>query len=96
MAEEFKLLSRTVTNHLCGFLERAKNHTGSFTHGRGTFCSTCHERIFNARFTGFGDVEGDMEIVARLRKKGTNIPVKIRKEISDFQNEVNWNPKWKW
>lgn len=96
MADDLKLLSRTVTNHLCGFLERAKGHNGSFTHGCGTFCSTCHERIFNPRFTGFTDIEGDMEIVARLRKKGIPIPKNIQQEISEFQDAVKWSPKWKW
>ena len=91
-----QLLARKVRSTLCGFLEPAKGHTGSFTTGAGTFCSTCHERVFNPRYSGARDVEGDMEIVAKLRKTGTRIPKAIQEEISEFQDEVGWEPRWKW
>ena len=37
-----------------------------------------------------------MEIVAKLRKTGTRIPKAIQEEISEFQAEVDWEPRWKW
>jgi len=91
-----ELFSREVVNHLCGFFERVKGHTGSFTTSAGTFCSTCHERVFNPHYSGSRDDAGDMEIVAALRKKGVHIPKKIQEEITAFQQKVGWKPLWRW
>jgi hypothetical protein len=37
-----------------------------------------------------------MEIVDKLRKKGTAIPKEIQEEITEFQEEVGWKRVWKW
>ena len=87
---------QTVTRKLCGFLERPRGHTGSYTTGAGTFCSSCGNRIFNPHYTGSYDVEGDMEIIEKLHKKGTLIPNSIKQEIWNFQTEVGWKPRWTW
>jgi len=90
------LLPKRQNNAHCGFLKMAKGHHGSFTTGSGTFCSICHERIFNPYYRGASDVESDMEIVDKLRKKGTAIPKEIQEEITEFQEEVGWKRVWKW
>jgi hypothetical protein len=90
-----KLYATTEERRHCGFLERARGHYGDFTCGSGTFCSDCGERVFNPHYTGARDVEGDMEIVDKLRKKGVKIPKDIQDEILEFQEEVNWKPRWK-
>lgn len=90
------LLPRTASKKYCGFLKRAKGHSGSFTSGSGTFCSDCHERIFNPHYNGAYDVEGDMEIVDKLRKKGVSIPKELQQEITEFQEAVGWKNKWRW
>lgn len=81
---------------LCGFLKRVRGHGGDFTTGAGTFCSSCRQRVFNPHYLGAYDVQGDMEIVTKLRKQGTAIPKGLQKEISKFQDEVGWKPKWIW
>ena len=96
MVDPVELLPRTITRHLCGFLQRAKGHSGDFTCGSGTFCSECHQRVFNPYYRGALDVESDMEIIARLRRSGVPIPEALQKEISEYQDKVDWKPRWKW
>ena len=93
---DIPLLPKRQSSSHCGFLEQAKGHCGSFTTGAGTFCSICHERIFNPYYRGASDVEGDMEIVDKLRKKGTPIPKELQEEITEFQEKIGWKPCWKW
>jgi hypothetical protein len=88
------LYSITAVREYCGFLERASGHFGDYTTGRGTFCSDCGGRVFNPYYRGAQDVESDMEIVDKLRKSGTKIPKKIQREIVEFQDKVNWKPRW--
>jgi hypothetical protein len=40
------------TTWVCGFLDRAPGHSSDFTTGSGTYCSTCHLRIYNEDFDG--------------------------------------------
>jgi hypothetical protein len=91
-----QLFPKTVRQAYCGFLKRAKGHGGSFTTSGGTYCSSCHARVFNPHYTGSGDTEGDMEIVARLRKQKAEIPDEIKREIKEYQEKVGWKPKWVW
>jgi hypothetical protein len=90
-----KLYPTTETRKSCGFLKRADGHFGDHTTGSGTYCSDCGNRVFNPNYSGARDVEGDMEIVDKLRKKGTRIPKEIQEEIAEFQDEVDWKPRWK-
>ena len=91
-----QLLPAKQNKASCGFLKRARGHSGDFTTGSGTFCSDRGNRVFNPNYNGARDVEGDMEIVAKLRKRGTPIPKEIQQEITEFQQEVDWKPIWKW
>lgn len=90
------LFPRTVKQSFCGFLKRAHGHTGSYTTGSGTYCSQCGSRVFNPGYTGSYCDEGDMEIMARLRKQKVKIPASVQREITEFQERVGWKPKWAW
>jgi hypothetical protein len=42
----------STNEETCTFLERAKGHGASFTTSVGTYCSFCHNRIYNKYFDG--------------------------------------------
>jgi hypothetical protein len=90
-----KLYPTTTTIKSCGFLKRAKGHFGDYTTGSGTYCSDCGSRVFNPGYRGARDVKSDMEVMDELRKNGTKIPKEIQEEILEFQDKVNWRPRWK-
>lgn len=56
-------------NENCTFIKRAKNHNASFTTSVGTYCSFCHNRIYNPYFDG-GDSSKGPRPAASLGQKG--------------------------